>query len=99
MSNRIEKLRLVACKADEILCRELERAYPPGTVVTMNIMHGQVTPSSGSVIGYPGGWNALLRVRLDSRTSMVRDVAERHVLSRVKPADAPVVQINTGRKK
>ena len=60
--------------AEAAMRAALEREYPLGTRVRFYIMHGQLTPSEGEVIGYSGTEHAYLRVRIDSRTKPGRDV-------------------------
>lgn len=67
-------------KANTAMDKALEREYPIGIRIRFYIMHGQISPSKGQVIGYSGGEFAYLRVRLDSRTQQVRDVSARNVL-------------------
>lgn len=67
LSERIEA-------AENAMLAALEEAFPEGTKVSFYIMHGQRSPSSGVVIGYGGGRYAYLRVRMDSRKAIARDV-------------------------
>lgn len=62
-------------KAQKDIERALAKEFPIGTTVRCYIMHGQVNPSIGQVISYPGGPYALIRVRLQSRKSKVRDIS------------------------
>lgn len=67
LSQRIED-------AEKAMIEALEEAFPEGTKVSFYIMHGQRSPSSGVVIGHSGGRYAYLRVRMESRKKIVRDV-------------------------
>lgn len=64
--------RVVA--AEDALIKLLEKQFPIGTAVKFYVMHGQVNPSRGEVIGHEGGRFAYLRVRLESRASVVRSI-------------------------
>lgn len=64
--------RVVA--AENAVLKALAKHFPIGAKVRFYIMHGQVTPSRGEVIGYEGGRHAYLRVRLESRKREVRSV-------------------------
>lgn len=78
-------------KAEDAMIVALERAYPIGSTVSFYIMHGQVTPSRGEVIGYSGGRYAYLRVRIASRTNPARDIpaADVRVLARAPTTARP----------
>jgi hypothetical protein len=73
--SKFGKLSTAIQKSQQRMTQALEREFPLGTNVRCYIMHGQVNPSRGQVIGYTGGSSALVRVRLESRTRDVRDVA------------------------
>lgn len=62
-------------KAETAMIKELARLFPIGSSVHAVLMHGQVNPSEGVVIGHRGGRHAYILVRLESRTRQVRAVA------------------------
>lgn len=78
--NDIVSLQKRVIEAEERLVRALRRKYPIGTTVRFYIMHGQVTPSRGQVIGHTGGRYAYVRVSIDSRTRPCRDIPEKDIL-------------------
>ena len=74
------KLKAKIERAEKEMERALERAFPIGTRIRCTIMYGQITPSTGEVIGHQGGRHAYLTVRLNSRTQEVRAVPVENVL-------------------
>lgn len=60
--------------AEEAMLAELRRAFPVGRAVSCWLMHGQVNPSTGVVLGHRGGRYAYVTVRLDSRSRLTRDI-------------------------
>ena len=76
----VVKLKTKIEQAEKEMEKALERAFPIGTRVRCTIMYGQITPSTGEVIGHPGGRDAYLLVRLNSRTKEVRHVPVENVL-------------------
>lgn len=85
MSRNIRGLCERIRKAEEAMRKALEVAYPVGWVATFYIMHGQSTPSKGTVISHSGGRFAYVRVRLHSRTQLARDVPAENIFSVGKP--------------
>lgn len=77
--SKLGKLSANIQKAEKAMELELERQFPILSTVEFDIMHGQVNPSRGEVIGYTGGRNAYLRIRLESRTRLARDVSAHRV--------------------
>ncbi len=75
MMNKFAELARRLNKAGADMEKGLETDVPVGTRVGCWLMSGQVTASTGEVIGHPGGPFAYLRIRLDSRTQQVRDVS------------------------
>lgn len=73
------KLRALV-HAEEAVIAELERLYPIDTPVSVWLMHGQINPSEGRVIGHQGGRHGLVIVRLASRTQDTRRVAASNIV-------------------
>lgn len=71
------KARIERAEAD--MEKALALAFPIGTRIRCTIMYGQITPSTGEVIGHRGGRFAYVTVRLNSRTKEVRDVPVENV--------------------
>ena len=67
------KLDAVA-RAEDAAVELLKHQYPEGTEVYCWLMHGQIIPSKGVVIGHPGGRYGHINVRLESRRRRVRTV-------------------------
>jgi len=58
----------------------LKKLFPIGDDVRCyKFMHGQATPTVGTVIAHTGGRHAYLRLRLHTRTRVMRDVSARNV--------------------
>jgi hypothetical protein len=75
----LQKLAEKIRAANNDMQAELERRFPVGSRVSCFLMHGQVKPSHGEVIGHTGGEHAYIRIRLNSRTGHVRDVVAEDV--------------------
>lgn len=76
------KLRVLCTRieqAEEAMQAELQRQFPMGRSVRCWLMHGQVTASTGIVIGHRGGRYAYVTVKLNSRARIARDVPASNV--------------------
>jgi hypothetical protein len=77
MNDRGKKIQRCAeriAKAEAAMESLLKRLFPGGSTVRCYLMHGQVNPTKGDVIGHPGGRYGYLTLRLHSRARIVRDV-------------------------
>ena len=81
MNKQLKKSLDKVNAADDQLQSLLAKQYPLLTVVYFYIMHGQVTPSSGEVVGHEGGIHGYLRVRLNSRTRPVRSIPVKYIIN------------------
>lgn len=72
--SKIGKLSMRIQRAERAMALELERQFPLLSEVEFDIMHGQVKPSRGEIIGYSGTEHAYLRIRIRSRTNPTRDI-------------------------
>src|SRR3972149_5223890 len=70
-----EKAPHLGALIERLQVAELEKLYPVGTEVRVWLMHGQQSPSCGTVTGHTGGTFGEVIVRLESRTMQVRRVA------------------------
>ena len=80
MNPTLHKQLKALARMDEAVIATLKRLYPEGKQVRFWIMHGQESPSQGTVIGHQGGEFGEVIVRLASRTQQVRRVAADQIL-------------------
>ena len=77
-----EDLKDGVMRAEAKMISALQEKYPPASSVSFFIMHGQVNPSTGIVVGYDGQGH--VRVRHDQAKEhsryRIRDVHFRKIL-------------------